>query len=39
MDELAARQATAVNLGPPPFIPTASRAIAATAVLPARPHT
>ncbi len=34
MDELAARQATAVDLGMPAFTQTASRTITATAVLP-----
>ena len=34
MDELAARQATTVDLGMPAFTQTASRTITATAVLP-----
>jgi hypothetical protein len=39
MDELAARQATAVDLGMPAFTQTASRTIAAPAVLPASQQT
>jgi hypothetical protein len=39
MDELAARQATAVDLGMPAFTQTASRTIAAPVVLPVRQQT
>ena len=39
MDELATRQATAVNLGMPAFTQTASRTIAAPAFLPVRQQT
>jgi hypothetical protein len=39
MDELTARQATAVDLGMPAFTQTASRIITAPAVLPASQQT